>query len=378
MVKPSASLRMSINWPWFRPVVFVLGAALVLFLSLGLAGMVHAQEDGQQTTEEYCLSCHGNPDLSMTLPSGETLSLYISRDVLKNSVHSPIGIECEACHTNITTYPHPKVEYTSKRELSRAYYLSCEKCHSDNYNKTQDSMHAQAAAAGNLDAPICTDCHGAHNVRPPDKPRAHISEICGQCHTQIYEEYKSSVHGAALIQEDNPDVPVCTDCHGVHNIHDPRTAQFRVDSPELCASCHSNQELMSKYGLSADVYNLYELSWHGVDVSVYQARWPNLWHNSAVCTDCHGVHDMLSTDDPNSKVNPKNLLATCQKCHPTAGPNWVGAWTGHNQISLERTPFVFYTEAFYSSFTPFVLWLSGIYVVLQIIRATIARVRRSL
>lgn len=335
-------------------------------------------DDPGQETEEYCLSCHSNPDLRVTLPSGEVLSLFISPEMLAESIHSPLGIECEACHTNITTYPHPEIDYQSKRDLSRSYYLACQKCHSSNYEKTQDSIHNQVALSGNADAPICTDCHGAHDVKPPDQPRSKISTTCGQCHTQIYIEYSQSIHGSALIQEDNPDVPVCTDCHGVHNIQDPRTAQFRVESPELCAGCHANQELMSKYGLSADVYNLYELSWHGIDVSVYRANWPTIYHGSAVCTDCHGIHNIRSTDDPQSSVNPTNLLATCQKCHPDAGPNWTGAWTGHNQISLERTPFVYYTHLFYSSLTPVVLWASIIYVVLQIIRNLVDRVRSSL
>lgn len=357
---------------WFLLAAFVLGAALHLAVN------ARAEEQQQQSTEEYCLSCHGDTDLSMTLPSGETLSLYISRETLDSSIHSPLGIECEACHTEITTYPHPEIDFQSKRELSRALYLACQKCHSNKYEDTQDSIHEQVAEQGRLEAPVCTDCHGAHDVKPPAEPRARISETCGQCHTEIFEKYRSSVHGSALIDEDNPDVPVCTDCHGVHNIQDPRTAQFRVESPELCAGCHADEELMSKYGLSANVYNLYRLSWHGVDVSVYQARWPNLWHNSAVCTDCHGTHDILRTEDPDSRVNAANLLSTCQQCHPQASPNWTGAWTGHEEISLERTPFVFYTEAFYNSFTPFVLVASALYVLLQILRATVERIRRSL
>ncbi len=331
-----------------------------------------------QKTEEYCLSCHSNPDLSMTLPSGEKLSLFIDSKMLANSVHSPQGIECEACHTTITTYPHPAQVYPDARSFSRAYYQACEKCHAANYAKTLDSMHNKAAEAGNLNAPICTDCHGAHDVRDPNEPRALISTTCSQCHGEIYNQYKDSVHGKALIEENNTDVPVCTDCHGVHNVQDPRTTQFRIQSPELCAGCHANAELMAKYNLPSDVYSIYSTSWHGVEVSVYKARWPTIWHDTAVCTDCHGVHTILKTDDPRSSVNPANLLATCQKCHPTAGPNWTGAWTGHNKISLEKTPFLFYTEAFYSSFTPVVSWLLIIYVVLQIIRAIVARVRSGL
>jgi predicted CXXCH cytochrome family protein len=355
------------------------GVAMILTLGLAIGLTLPAQADGLgQETEKYCLSCHGNPDLKMTLPSGEEVSLYISADDLQNSVHSPAGIECEACHTQIKTYPHPPIEYETRRQMTRTYYLACQKCHAANYEKAQDSMHAQAAEAGNLNAPVCTDCHGAHNVRPPDKPRAHISLTCGQCHSEISQEYAQSIHGSVLLGEDNPDVPVCTDCHGVHNIHDPRTAQFRVETPDLCARCHANQELMAKYGLSADVYGLYKLSWHGVDVSVYKARWPAVWHESAVCTDCHGIHNIRTTDDPASLVHPDNLLATCQKCHPGVGPNWVGAWTGHNRIDPQRTPILYYTEVFYASLIPLVLWLSVIYVVLQIVRATVERVRRSL
>jgi len=268
--------------------------------------------------------------------------------------------------------------YSDTRELSRALYQACQRCHSDNYDRTLDSMHAQAANAGNLEAPICTDCHGTHDIQAPDQPRAQISTTCGQCHTDISRLYAESVHGAALIEADNPDVPVCTDCHGVHNIQDPRTSLFRVQTPELCAGCHADPERMGRYGLSADVYSLYALSWHGVDVAVYRANWPTIWHESAVCTDCHGIHDIRRTSDPLSRVNPDNLLTTCQTCHPDAGPNWTGAWTGHNRVSIDRTPFVFYTQAFYDAFAPFVLWLSGIYVFLQVLRATVERVRRSL
>lgn len=360
-----------------QTISLTVAGAFVLLLSILLVLPVNAEPSAQET-EKYCLSCHDNPDLNITLPSGEVLSLFISQDVISHSVHSPMGIECEACHTNITTYPHPEITFQTARELSLSYYQACQKCHSSNYEKTLDSMHATVAASGNQDAPVCTVCHGAHNVRPPDEPRALISETCSKCHGDIVEVYKNSVHGKALIDENNPDVPVCTDCHGVHNIQDPRTNEFRVQSPEMCADCHANQELMSKYGLSSDVYSIYKTSWHGVDVSVYKARWPNIWHDSAVCTDCHGIHNIFDTEDPNSMVNPANLLATCQQCHPGVGPNWTDSWTGHNEISLERTPALFYVERFYSSFTPFVLWLSIIYVALQAIRSIVDRVRSSL
>lgn len=351
----------------------ILPAVIGCLAMLSFAGNEPADDE-----PDACLACHSDEGLSMTLPSGEALSLYIDAQTLERSVHEQLGISCDSCHTTITEYPHQELEYTSRRELSRNLYLACRTCHSVNYDRTLDSMHAEVAEAGQLDAPVCTDCHGTHDIRPPNQPRALVSQTCGQCHTEISSAYIQSVHGTALITEDNPDVPVCTDCHGVHDISDPRTAQFRIESPELCAGCHADSELMSKYRLSADVYNLYSLSWHGVDVSVYKSNWPSIWHESAVCTDCHGIHDIRQTGDPASMVNPASLLATCRQCHPDAGSNWTGAWTGHNPVTRERTPFVFYTQAFYSSLPPLVLGVSAVYVSLQILRAFVARVRRSL
>jgi len=356
---------------------YLLLSILILGASLILTTIVQAEND-RPPTDEYCLSCHSDSVLNVILTSGETLALYIDPDKHGLSVHTQAGIECHACHKDITTYPHPDLQYTSKRELSRNYYLACQQCHAINYEQTLDSMHAQVAEQGNLDAPVCTDCHSAHYVQSPNHPRSLISTTCGHCHVEINEIYVHSVHGGALIEEENPDVPVCTDCHGVHNIQDPRTAQFRVDTPELCAGCHANEELMEKYGLSSDVYDIYELSWHGVDVSVYKANWPTIWHESAVCTDCHGVHNILSTDNPDSMVNPQNLLKTCQQCHEGVSQNWTGAWTGHNKISLERTPYLFYVDYFYKAFIYLVLGLSVTYVLLQIIRNTVNRTRRSM
>jgi len=358
--------------PWL-----VLAGVIVLLASLSVTFPANAKPPAQKT-ENYCLSCHGDSTLSVTLPNGEELSLYVSQDQLDHSVHSSKGIECEACHNDISTYPHPDLQYNSKRELSLNYYQTCEKCHSANYKKAQDSMHAQVAREGNTESPVCTDCHGHHDTRKPDEPRSLVSETCSKCHTDIVDTYKQSVHGAALISEDNKDVPVCTDCHGVHNIQDPRTDQFRTESPELCAHCHANKELMDKYNLSSDVYSIYKRSWHGVDISVYKARWGTIWHDSAVCTDCHGVHDIRKTSDPDSKVNPKNMLVTCQQCHPSAGPNWTDAWTGHNEISRDDTPFLFFTDEFYKFFISLILWVSVIYVVLQIIHTIVDRVRSTL
>jgi cytochrome b subunit of formate dehydrogenase len=43
----------------------------------------------------------------------------------------------------------------------------------------------------------------------------------------------------------------------------------------------------------------------------------------ANCASCHGVHNILPSSDPKSTINPKNLPATCGKCHPGAGTRFA-------------------------------------------------------
>ena len=99
----------------------------------------------------------------------------------------------------------------------------CTGCHEEIAQRNHDGVHAKAIAEGKLDAATCADCHGNHAIHDPDQPRERVSQTCGKCHSTINDHYAQSVHGAALLGEDNPDVPVCTDCHGVHNIADPTT-----------------------------------------------------------------------------------------------------------------------------------------------------------
>jgi len=95
-----------------RSIYVMLSAAgiMVIFSTITLTRSARATSLYQET-EKYCLSCHSDPNKSITLPSGELLSVYIDASALHQGVHSQTGIECEACHTNITTYPHPPIQY---------------------------------------------------------------------------------------------------------------------------------------------------------------------------------------------------------------------------------------------------------------------------
>ncbi len=45
----------------------------------------------------------------------------------------------------------------------------------------------------------------------------------------------------------------------------------------------------------------------------------------ANCASCHGVHDILPSTDPHSKINSAHLAETCGKCHPGANQEFIRA-----------------------------------------------------
>ena len=61
-----------------------------------------------------------------------------------------------------------------------------------------------------------------------------------------YDIYAKSVHGNALFNEHNQDVPVCVDCHTAHTIEDPFSLDYRERIPEMCSNCHARKEIVGQ------------------------------------------------------------------------------------------------------------------------------------
>lgn len=351
---------------------------LSLFLVIGALVFVDAVAFAQTGADPNadCLACHGVPSREMELASGETISVYVDGDTFAHSVHGREDMACTACHTNISGYPHPPQMARDRRDYQLQNYAACRSCHPDVYDNTLDSMHTKALAGGNRNAAVCTDCHGAHDVTPPDQPRAKISQTCSKCHSAIFEQYEESVHGAALLDEGNTDVPTCVDCHGTHTIDDPTTAQFRLQSPETCGKCHRDKAIMDRYGISTDVFNTYVADFHGTTVTLFERQHPDQATNKAVCYDCHGVHNIKAVTDPEATVVKENLLVTCQKCHPDATANFPASWTSHFIPDKEHNPLVYYVNLFYLIFIPATLGFMITFVSLDALNRIVKRLMR--
>ena len=226
--------------------------ALLLAGVLWLAGrgqLARADLLHQTEVDENCLMCHGDPDFVGTFEDGELLSLHVDKTVYDRSVHGPAGLNCAACHTDLTRYPHhdaqqictachpeeggvseteyaplrAKLSFGDRREMVLAINESCRSCHTHEFEVAVDCAHVRVLEGGNREAPVCVDCHGGHEIaRLREQPRNEVSEMCGSCHKAVYSTYRTSVHGAALEADSNPDVPGCTECHGVHSVRGPR------------------------------------------------------------------------------------------------------------------------------------------------------------
>lgn len=364
----------------------VLGGSLlivVIALSATTPAAAAPRQQGEKPSNESCLACHQQQGMATQI-GGQPLPLTIDAGKFAASVHGMENFACVDCHTDITGFPHPAVSASSTRDFSLKMYTTCQTCHAEQYQKTLDSVHQKALAGGNTNAAVCTDCHNPHTqTRITDQAtgelllgaRLAVPRTCAKCHSGIYDTYKKSVHGAALTQEGNQFVPTCIDCHGVHNIQNPTTATFRNSTPYLCAKCHTNETLMKQYGISTNVLNTYVADFHGTTVKMFEETYPDQPTNKPVCTDCHGIHDIMRPDDPNAGIAfKKNLLVKCQQCHPDATTNtFTDAWLSHYEPSPKVFPMVYFVNLFYKFFIPAVLGGMLFYVLTDIYRNFIVR-----
>ena len=103
----------------------------------------------------------------------------------------------------------------------------------------------------------------------------------------------------------------CWDCHGRHNIKpvaDPESTVNRRNIPVTCSRCHEDMAVVLKYNIHAESpYQEYRQSVHGR--GLYDK---GLVDFAAVCTDCHGVHNIQGVGTAHL---PAKDPATCGKCH---------------------------------------------------------------
>ncbi len=321
-------------------------AWIVFFLGIGVQGILSPAE--ARISLEKCTLCHGKPEFRKILVDGKIRDLFATADSLKGSVHEKKT--CVDCHFDVSEIPHRQ----------RPKRVVCTHCHykgnaegapqSDAYLEYFESVHGKAIAGGNAKAPLCQDCHGSHAIHKVKEAesavsRQNVAVTCGRCHIEIYAQYRTSIHGVALARGIT-DAPACTGCHGEHKIYDhkdPKSTVYATHVAAQCSTCHASLSIMSKFGIETSQVTTYQNSFHGV-ASKFGSR------TVANCASCHGIHDIRPPEDPLSLVNPKNVPATCGKCHPGANPNFaVGKM--HVDAHDKESGVIYYTALFFKYLT---------------------------
>ncbi len=151
-----------------------------------------------------CLGCHSMEGLAKTLDNGESLSLHVPGEGFAGSVHRVFG--CTSCHAAIDPASHPAAaaSIASTRQYSIERAAACQMCHADALEQYEGSLHSARVREGHPLAPVCTGCHGAHEVSPRT-----AYETCVGCHAADLDAHGDWLPNAALHQE----VVSCAACH---------------------------------------------------------------------------------------------------------------------------------------------------------------------
>ncbi len=356
--------------------------ALVLLLT-AVGTAAGKPKAAAKMSNDECLACHNDATLTKD-ENGKQVSLHVDDAAFKASIHSTFG--CTDCHGDIKAFPHDPTPVkpvcaTCHSDQQAAYdqgvhakaaaagntnVAKCQDCHgnvhtilpagdpkskvahgnipqtcgachgqklvmsssgvsSATFNSYEQSVHGKAVSGGSEKAAVCTDCHGAHDILGGGDPKStvfkfNVPNTCAKCHADVAQHYKDSIHGQQIARG-NWQSPVCTDCHGIHTIKapkDPSSAVAAANVQNTCGACHASVKLSNEFGIAGNRVSSYLSSYHGMASKVGSSTVAN-------CASCHGVHDILPSTDPHSKINSAHLAETCGKCHPGANQEFIRA-----------------------------------------------------
>ena len=336
-----------------------------------------------------CLRCHGRPDIKS---SKDGHSLKIQSNAVAGSVHAKLS--CSQCHSSVD----PSHERASG---TRVPSVECASCHADVAQQYRASTHGQLEAKKDKNAPTCAECHGTHDILSKRNPLSptfalNVPTLCARCHRtgekaavrytgkqlEIVERYTESIHGTGLIKSGLVVSAVCTSCHTAHSVlpaDSLKSSVNRNNIPATCGACH------------VGIQEQFEKSVHSVKMTATTKQLPvcsdchsahtigrtdalgfklvimdrcgkcheqiakeyfDSYHGqvsrlgftqTAQCYDCHGSHDILPARDLRAHLNRANVVATCQKCHPGAGPNFARYITHATPHDRQRYPWLWWT-----------------------------------
>ena len=197
----------------------------------------HDLPHGEAFTQ--CLQCHQDPHTPLDIPFSGV------EQKIKNKAGKNV-VACEVCHSDsegqeMETYP-------TKHNTE----VGCTGCHADKHGVRPtcfDCHEPHVAEQVYADCLVCHRPHSAKNILqyPEEMP----NNVCGSCHTQIYDNLqanhtKHSELQCASCHVSHGQIPRCQQCHdephgaGVHKRY-PNCLECHVDPHNLPVK-HQNYE----------------------------------------------------------------------------------------------------------------------------------------
>ncbi|RLB71591.1 MAG: hypothetical protein DRH03_05675 [Deltaproteobacteria bacterium] len=214
-------------------------------------------------TNEECIKCHKEPNLTSGRLDGSKADLHIEYKLFKETLHGQKlecidchedaasarhcrsgfqKVNCLACHSKIKgLYPFGAQERLAKKKIK----IPKRKIVGDSYYK--DSAHGKALLAGKKDAPNCFNCHTRHYIFGKKSAKSTINrfqltQTCSVCHKDRKVEtllekastFRVEAHRKGDLSFDY-DRGNCIDCHQGEAVHGLKVN----DAP--CSRCHNTK-----------------------------------------------------------------------------------------------------------------------------------------
>jgi hypothetical protein len=193
-----------------------------------------------------CGSCHTRVDLMrpFDLPTDQLDQYWQSQHGQALLEGDPNVATCFDCHDQHRVLkasdPSSQVYPTNEPEM-------CAGCHADQalmssygipadqYGLYQQSVHGVAMLENqDLRAPTCSTCHGKHGAAPPGYQQ--VANVCGQCHAKTEDYYLQGAHRTGMTGQAAPE---CVTCHGQHDVPRPTRDLFVGTDERHCGMCHA-------------------------------------------------------------------------------------------------------------------------------------------
>ncbi len=199
---------------------------------------------------QICGGCHSDAAfirrLNGRLPVGQAALFTLSLHGKLTAAGDGVAPDCSTCHGKHDIQPPSSplspVNRTNVAKLCSGCHADKQKMagydiRTDQFEKWKKSVHGQAFAAGNPNAPTCTSCHGAHASTPPDA--ASVAHACGRCHETEMQLFEQSPHSQGFRRRG---LAACVACHSNHDVARASAIMVGTGPDATCMKCHNNDE----------------------------------------------------------------------------------------------------------------------------------------